>query len=92
MGSYAGQKMTYPGGGENPGDTEHSNVDPAMPGPRVKTPERGDSAGASLTEGFACREEIHSVTPEDIGADTEGGGQVHMQHPKTPAGRGTRFG
>lgn len=84
-------KMTYPGG-ENPGDTEEANVQPAMPGPRVMTPPKGVSTGADLTEGFACREEIHSVTAEEIGADTIGAGQVHMQHPKTPAGRGTRFG
>lgn len=85
-------KMTYPGGGENAGDTEQVNVDPALPGSRVKTPARGPTTGADLTEGFGMMEGIHDVTPADIGMDTEGGGQVHMQMPKTAAGRGTRFG
>jgi hypothetical protein len=84
-------KMTYPGG-ENAGDTEATNVEPALPGSRVKAPEAGSSQGSDLAMGYGAREEISSVTPEDIGADTEGAGQVHMQHPKTPAGRGTRFG
>jgi hypothetical protein len=84
-------KMSYPGG-NNAGDTETTNVEPALPGTRIKTPDRGSSTGASLEDGVSCREEIHSVTPEDIGADTEGAGQIHMQHPKTSAGRGTRWG
>lgn len=84
-------KMSYPGG-DNAGDAEVTNVEPGLPGTRVRAPERSQSSGGSLEDGVSCREEIHSVTPEDIGADTEGAGQVHMQHPKTPAGRGTRFG
>jgi hypothetical protein len=87
-----GKKMTYPGGGENAGDTEHSNVDPAMPGPRVSGLVHSDSEGQSLTDGLGMRKGIHDVTPESIGADNQGGGQVHMQHPKTSAPRGTRFG
>jgi hypothetical protein len=86
-----GKKMTYPGG-DNAGDLEHSNVDPAMPGPRVSTLVKSESNGQSLTDGLSERFGIHDVTPESIGADTEGAGQVHMQHPKTAAGRGTRFG
>lgn len=85
-------KMTYPDGGENAGDTMQTNVDPAMPGPRVMTPVQALSAGSDLSMGFGERIEIHSVTPNDIGADTIGGGNVHMQHPKNPCGRGTRFG
>lgn len=87
------KKMTYPQGGENSGDVEQSNTDPAMPGPRVMELAKSEtSAGNSITEGFGYREDIHGVTPSEIGADTIGGGQVHMQHPKNPAGRGTRFG
>lgn len=84
--------MKENGGGSNPGDASATNVDPAMPGPRVKTPETGDTMGASLTEGFGMKQSIADVDPHEIGADTQGPGQVHMQHPKTPAGRGTRFG
>lgn len=85
-------KMTYPNGGENSGDTEQSNTEPAMPGPRVMKQVMDESQGSSLTNGFSECIGIHDITPEDIGADTIGGGQVHMQHPKNPAGRGTRFG
>jgi hypothetical protein len=84
-------KMTYPSG-NNPGDTEVTNVEPALPGTRVKTLEKGLNQNGDLQDGLSMKEEIHSVTPEDIGADTEGAGQVHMQHPKTAAPRGTRFG
>lgn len=92
MADERGTKMTYPGGGENPGDTEQANVDPAMPGPRVMSLIKSDSAGASLSDGFGEMVEIHSIAPKEIGADTIGGGQIHMQHPKTSAPRGTRFG
>lgn len=93
MGSFGLPKeMKYPGGGDNSGDTEHANTEPAMPGPRVTTQAVGETKGANLTEGFAYMEGIHDVTTEEIGADTIGGGQVHMQHPKNAAGRGTRFG
>ncbi len=85
-------KPKYEGGGENAGDTEVSNVEPGLPFTRVTKPERGETAGANLTEGFAHMEEIHSVTPEELGMDTEGGGQVHMQMPRNAAGRGTRWG
>lgn len=94
MGSFGLPKdMTYPGGVENSGRVEEENTDPAMPGPRVMELAKSETtAGASITEGFGYKEEIHGVTPEEIGASTIGGGQVHMQHPKNPAGRGTRFG
>lgn len=84
--------ITYAGGGDNPGDTEQTNVDPAMPGPRVMGQVKSLASGASLADGFGEQMGIHDVAPSDIGADTIGGGQIHMQHPKTPAGRGTRFG
>lgn len=86
-----GKKMTYPGG-NNAGDTEVTNVSPAMPGPRVSTLIKSEAEGQSLTDGLGMCKSIHDVTPEDIGADNEGGGQMHMQHPKTAAPRGTRFG
>lgn len=92
MASESGTKMTYPGGGQNSGDTEHSNVDPAMPGPRVSSLIKSDSEGQSLTDGLGMKMGIHDVTPADIGADNHGGGQIHVQHPKTSAPRGTRFG
>lgn len=79
-------------GGENPGDINVTNVSPAMPGPRVTEQAVGETAGADITKGYAYCKGIDDVTPESIGADTQGPGQVHMQHPKTPAGRGTRFG
>jgi hypothetical protein len=77
---------------ENPGDVSPTNVEPAMPGPRVMSPDNGPTMGSSITLGFGYRDSIADVDPADIGADTQGPGQVKMQHPKTPAGRGTRFG
>lgn len=82
----------YDNAGENPGDASTSNTQPAMPGPRVTKPETGETAGADVTRGYAYCESIADVTPADIGADTQGGGQIHMQHPRNPAGRNTRFG
>lgn len=84
--------MKYDNGGENPGDASTTNVDPAMPGPRVKTLDAGPTEGSNITLGYGMRQSIADVDPKEIGADTEGPGQVHMQHPKTSAGRGTRFG
>ena len=85
-------KPSYDNGGENPGDASASNTSPAMPGPRVTKPETGETSGSDITKGFGYQQSIADVTPADIGADTQGGGQVHMQHPKNTAGRGTRFG
>ena len=85
-------KPTYDNGGENPGDASTSNTSPAMPGPRVSKPETGETSGSDLSKGLGYQMLIADVTPADIGADTQGGGQVHMQHPKNPAGRNTRFG
>jgi hypothetical protein len=93
MGSFGLPKeMKYPGGGDNAGDTEERATEPAMPGPRVTTPVVGETKGANLTEGFGSMEQIHDVTPEELGMDTQGGGQVHVQMPKGAAGRGTRWG
>lgn len=85
-------KPSYANGGENPGDASASNTEPAMPGPRVTKLEVGMTSGSDISQGFGYRDSIADVTPAEIGADTQGGGQIHMQHPKTPAGRGTRFG
>jgi hypothetical protein len=85
-------KPSYDNGGDNPGDASTSNTEPAMPGPRVTSPDIGMTQGSDITQGFGFRESIADVTPADIGADTQGGGQIHVQHPKTPAPRGTRFG
>lgn len=83
---------SYDNGGENPGDASTSNTSPAMPGPRVTKPETGETSGSDITKGMAYQQSIADVTPSEIGADTQGGGQIHMQHPRNPAGRGTRFG
>ena len=78
--------------GKNPGDVSPENVAPGLPGPRVTTPEVGDTSGANLSAGFGYKMGIHDVTEESIGADTMGPGQVHQQMPKDKAGRGTKFG
>lgn len=85
-------KPTYDNGGENPGDASASNTSPALPGQRVMKQETGETGGSDVTKGLAYQQSIADVTPADIGADTQGGGQIHMQHPKTPAGRSTKFG
>jgi hypothetical protein len=87
------KKMTYPEGGDNPGQTEdQSATEPSLPGPRVMKEEAGMTAGANITDGFGYREGIHDVSTEELGMDTIGGGQVHQQMPKDAAGRKTRFG
>lgn len=101
MGSY-GMKdpEAMKGGGDairgpDDQDLEKDLNGPELTGPRIQTPNQGDSglsAGADLAMGYAHRESIADVEPDELGMDTEGAGQMHQQMPKYAAGRGTRFG
>ena len=76
---------------QNPGDFEKGGQG-ALPPPRHKSPEMGETAGASLSAGVGYRMPIDGVSTDELGMDTQGPGQMHVQMPKNPAGMGTRFG
>lgn len=79
----------------NDADLNKALNGPELSGPRVQTPNQGDtglSGGSSLEDGYSMRESIASVTPEQLGMDTIGDSQMHMQAIKESAGRGTKWG